>query len=182
MLNEARELAPNGEAADIIVYLKDIYDQLTALGYEKHLFIDLGLVHSIHYYTGLVFRGYLKGYGDVVLSGGRYDKLSQSFEKDLCSTGFAVYVDSILGVLLKNIDDIHVNPRPKALIHYEEGCIKQANLLLDELSKEGVRAQISLCDTQTESQTYAKIHGIETIYVVSKDGIQKIAGEVFKHE
>ena len=32
---------------------------------------DLGMVHQIDYYTGVVFRGYVEGAGDAVLSGGR---------------------------------------------------------------------------------------------------------------
>ena len=53
-------------------------------------------MHAIDYYTGLVFRGYLWGLGDVVLSGGRYDTLSEAFDMKLSSTGFAVDVDSIV--------------------------------------------------------------------------------------
>ena len=33
--------------------------------------IDLGLVHEMDYYTGVMFRGYIGGAGAAILSGGR---------------------------------------------------------------------------------------------------------------
>ena len=77
VLDEAYSLAPNKAAADIIIFLRDIFDQLSTMGFSKYLFIDLGMVHSMNYYTGLIFRGFIEGYGDTVLSGGRYDNLGK---------------------------------------------------------------------------------------------------------
>ena len=56
-------------------YLRELYEALCGAGYGKYLRFDLGLVHQIDYYTGVVFRGYAEGAGDAVLSGGRYDRL-----------------------------------------------------------------------------------------------------------
>ena len=49
-----------------IAYLRELYSALRGAGYEKYLRFDLGLVHQIDYYTGVVFRGYVEGAGDAV--------------------------------------------------------------------------------------------------------------------
>ena len=56
-------------------YLKNIYEILKSLGYEKYILFDLGVIGSMNYYTGIVFRGYVKGTGESILDGGRYDKM-----------------------------------------------------------------------------------------------------------
>ena len=73
-------------------YLRTLYQALEAAGYGDHIRFDLGLVHRIDYYTGVVFRGYVEGAGDAVLSGGRYDALVGSFGRQAPATGFAIDV------------------------------------------------------------------------------------------
>ena len=62
--------------------------------------IDVGLVHSIEYYTGIVFRGYLPGAADAVLTGGRYDNLLGLLGRDAPAVGFVLDMDSLPEVLL----------------------------------------------------------------------------------
>ena len=60
---------------EAVEYLRALYGELSAAGYGALVRFDLGMVHQIDYYTGVVFRGYVEGAGDAVLSGGRYDSL-----------------------------------------------------------------------------------------------------------
>ncbi|MDR2531147.1 MAG: ATP phosphoribosyltransferase [Oscillospiraceae bacterium] len=53
------------------------------------------LHQDIDYYTGLVFRAYAPGTGKAILAGGRYDKLTGDFGRDVPAVGFAVYVDEV---------------------------------------------------------------------------------------
>ena len=53
------------------------------MGYGGKITIDLGIVNKLDYYTGVVMKGYLQGYGDAVLSGGRYNKLLAEFGYDV---------------------------------------------------------------------------------------------------
>lgn len=92
VLNEAEALFP-GTA--VIPYLRSLYARLTEAGHAQYFRFDLGLVHQIDYYTGVIFRGYAQGAGDAVLSGGRYDKLLSAFGADAPATGFAADVDAI---------------------------------------------------------------------------------------
>ena len=92
VLAEAERLAGKTEAVD---YLHALYDELSAAGYGQYVRFDLGMVHQIDYYTGVVFRGYVEGAGDAVLSGGRYDALVEIFGREAQATGFAVDVDAV---------------------------------------------------------------------------------------
>lgn len=55
--------------------------------------IDFSVVDDMRYYTGIVFKGFIKGIPTSVLSGGRYDKLMERMGKRSGAIGFAVYLD-----------------------------------------------------------------------------------------
>ena len=70
-------------ARESLDYLKGIYEYLQTLGLGDKVIIDLGLVNLAEYYTDLIFRGYFRGIGEQVLSGGRYDTIIKEFGEDL---------------------------------------------------------------------------------------------------
>lgn len=55
--------------------------------------VDFSVVDDIHYYNGLVFKGFVSGVPSAVLSGGQYDRLMQKMQKRSRAIGFAVYTD-----------------------------------------------------------------------------------------
>ena len=59
--------------------------------------IDFSLLSDMSYYNGIVFRGYIKGIPDGVLSGGRYDRLMRKMNRTSDAIGFAVYLDRLAG-------------------------------------------------------------------------------------
>ena len=100
VLDEARALAKdNDKALEILNYLQELYDKLNDAGYGEHIIIDLGIVHELDYYTGLVIGGYIEGIGEGVLSGGRYDNLIAHFGRDLPAVGFAANINLIADAL-----------------------------------------------------------------------------------
>ena len=123
VLDEAEALSGGSDALD---YLRDVYAELKAAGYERYIRFDLGLVHQIDYYTGVVFRGYVEGAGDAVLSGGRYDKLVEAFGRPAQATGFAVDVDAVASCL--PCADL---PRLELLIHFGDGELARALAVVD---------------------------------------------------
>lgn len=70
-----------------------VCDKLTALGYMKNVNIDFSIIDDMNYYSGVIFKGYIKGIPQAVLSGGQYDKLMKKIGKAAGALGFAVYVD-----------------------------------------------------------------------------------------
>ena len=55
--------------------------------------IDFSVVDDIHYYNGIVFKGFIEGLPQSVLSGGQYDRLMQKLGRKTGAVGFAVYMD-----------------------------------------------------------------------------------------
>ncbi|MBQ1243052.1 MAG: ATP phosphoribosyltransferase regulatory subunit [Clostridia bacterium] len=70
-----------------------VCDKLTALGMMKNVNIDFSIIDDVNYYSGVIFKGYIKGIPATVLSGGQYDKLMKKIGKASGALGFAVYVD-----------------------------------------------------------------------------------------
>ena len=54
---------------------------------------DLSVVNDINYYNGIVFKGFVEGVPQSVLSGGQYDLLMQKMLRRSGAIGFAVYTD-----------------------------------------------------------------------------------------
>ncbi len=57
--------------------------------------LDCSLVSDARYYNGIIFRGFVAGIPERVLSGGRYDLLMQRMQKTGGAIGFAVYLDAL---------------------------------------------------------------------------------------
>ncbi len=75
-------------------------DTLCELGLGAKINIDFSIVNDVRYYSGVVFKGYIKGIPTEVLSGGQYDKLMQTMGRNSGAIGFAVYLD-----MLERMDD-----------------------------------------------------------------------------
>ena len=103
-------LSVSGRAENVLPELKEICKgkQLAAQldtisdiigGMEKELRarieLDFSLIGDVSYYNGIVFRGFIDGVPDRVLSGGQYDRLMEKMGKKSKAVGFAVYLDEL---------------------------------------------------------------------------------------
>ena len=59
----------------------------------RHILVDFSLTGDTNYYNGILFRGFLSGIPESVLSGGRYDRLMKKMGRKSGAVGFAVYLD-----------------------------------------------------------------------------------------
>lgn len=155
VLDEAEVLAGRSESLE---ELRQIYRELEGTDGAKWLRFDLGMVHQIDYYTGLVFRAYAAGAGDAILSGGRYDGLLSRFGLDAPAIGFAIDVDAVGKCL----------PTCKAeslcgLIHYGPGGFRQA---MDALTQLAGRWELSCCDSLSDTLTLARAKGASQVRVL----------------
>lgn len=160
VLEKAQRIAEgNAEAEDALAYLRGVYDEIKGAGLAKHVMIDLGIVHALDYYTGIVFRGYTEGAGEPVLLGGRYDNLGKSFDNDLPAIGFAVN----LCLAADAIRRVCGEKKPKTadvLIFCRDGELAEADRLKDDFEKQGVFAVLSCSESPEEALEYAKSAGI----------------------
>ena len=72
-----------------------VYDFLVGNVDANKISIDFSIVSDTGYYSGIVFKGYIKNIPQSVLSGGRYDKLMRKMGKNSGAVGFAVYLDML---------------------------------------------------------------------------------------
>jgi ATP phosphoribosyltransferase regulatory subunit len=95
VITEARELVRNPRSVEALDHLEEIYSIFERLDLAQHLTIDLGEIRGFDYYTGILFRAYVRDLGFEVASGGRYDGLPAAFGEDLAAVGFSFSLDRL---------------------------------------------------------------------------------------
>lgn len=96
VLEECKGFVFNDGMSKSLKYLENLYNNLETLGFGDFITLDLGMVPRLDYYTGIIFRGYVKGVGNTVLSGGRYDNLIKVFGRDEKAVGFSVDINCLI--------------------------------------------------------------------------------------
>ena len=97
----------NPRSVEALNHLEEIYSIFAGLDLAKHLTIDLGEIRGFDYYTGILFRAYVRDLGFEVALGGRYDGLAGAFGEDLPAVGFSFSLDrlqQIVTTTLKTLD------------------------------------------------------------------------------
>lgn len=166
VFSQASNLIDDKEALEILDYLKNIYKNLEALGLGDKITVDLGIVNRTDYYTGIVFKGYVEGVGESVLSGGRYDTLISQYGEDVGAVGFALNIDAIARAIL--IETAPIIRPSDALVFSRDGFEMKGIEHLSSLSKGGLFAEFSIFDSLEDTICYAKQKGVKRIDVVSE--------------
>ena len=148
--------------------LRGVYDQLTKLGHNGKIIVDLGIVRHTDYYTGVVFKGYLTGVGDSVLKGGRYDRLLGEFGRDCPAVGFGVNCDAVANYICK-LGQAPATKTPDCIVFGEEGHIVEAVAHAQKLAADGLTVENSLFSTIDETKEYAAAKGIHRIFVIGEE-------------
>lgn len=168
VFERAYNLFDENGAKESLDYLKGIYEYLQELGLGSKVIIDLGLVNLAEYYTGIIFRGYLSGVGEQVLSGGRYDNLLGQFGEDHCSIGFGVNVD-----LASQMVDPEPEQVPEILVFAKNlTYITSSVHYRQQLEAQGILAENSVFDSVEETLEYAKKRGIPKVHLVGEEIVE----------
>lgn len=120
MLEAAGKLAGNERSLNAIDRLIKLYRVLCAYGVEKYISFDLGMLSKYNYYTGVIFKVYTYGVGDVIVKGGRYDNLLGYFGKQAPAIGFAVVIDDLLSAIERQNGGIVVQDASLVLSYNED--------------------------------------------------------------
>ena len=94
-LDEIKELLVGEKMQAAYEELYELYSILSAYGLTDKLYIDFSIVNDMNYYDGIIFKGFINGIFDSVLSGGRYDRLMEKLGKKTGAIGFAIYLDQL---------------------------------------------------------------------------------------
>lgn len=169
VFEKAEEIMPDENIKKILEDLRDIYHDVSRLcGNEGSITVDLGLVNETDYYTDLIIKGYLQGYGDEVLSGGRYDKLISEFGYDVPAIGFAVNVNAVAKLIEKN-GIIPAMPRIDAIVYAENGFEVNAIKTAQSLREQGLTVETALFDDIETVRSYAIERQIPRVIVVNSE-------------
>lgn len=111
------DLCVNDEMRIVVGKLRAIYEHLKTIGYAEYISFDLGFTNSMNYYSDMLFKGYINGWGEAVIHGGRYDNLSSKFGLGRPACGFGVDIINMLTYLEQH--DLIEDTRPsKTVILY----------------------------------------------------------------
>jgi len=160
VIEKAQKLVNNEKALDTLNTISKVYEIVSKAGYSEYLSIDLGMVQHINYYTGLIYRGYAKGIGDTLLSGGRYDNLISQFGCDIPATGLAINVDNLMEAL-ESINKNYKTTFVEYMVFGEK--IEKAYFEAEAFNKKRIKAEVSLFDTLYETIEYCKENKIDKI-------------------
>ena len=109
-------LCESEESRDALEELRLICSLVKKFDYSDRINCDFSIVNNMNYYNGIVFRGFLNGICEGVLSGGQYDNLLRKMGRRSGDVGFALYLDLL--------DDL-MPPAPEhmadVLVLYDEG-------------------------------------------------------------
>ncbi|MBQ7128563.1 MAG: ATP phosphoribosyltransferase regulatory subunit, partial [Clostridia bacterium] len=106
--------------SESIKELETLSAMLSKCEFSDKIIFDFSVVNDMSYYNGFVFKGFLSGICEGVLSGGQYDNLMQKMDRKSGAVGFALYLD-LLEQLIKPKKEYDVD----VLLIYKDSDDKQ---------------------------------------------------------
>ncbi len=96
ILDTAWKYSKNRLCKEAVKNVEKVLKLVEKEGLLEYVSIDFSIVQSLHYYTGIVFKGICPNLGYPLLTGGRYDDLVKKYGKDMPAVGFAMTSKHIL--------------------------------------------------------------------------------------
>ena len=144
VLDEAEKYANNRRSKAAVDNLRKIIRILEDMGMGDRITVDLGMLGSLNYYTGTIFKGFISGIGFPVMSGGRYDDLAEKFGRKAGSTGFSIGIDMIMRAKEKRDGLSDQEGRIPLTVCYAPKNREKAYSYVRSLNEEGRSAQLDL--------------------------------------
>ena len=154
--------------------LRSIYVLLGEYGFKDVISVDLGMLQSIDYYTGSIFKCYTHGVGFPVCAGGRYNNLVGKFGRNLSAVGVAFGINRILSALRKT----YSSGRKKLscpVIFAAKGCAAEAYSFAKRLRGKGGCCELYIGgDDIKEVMEYSKGKGAQYVLKAGVNGLLEI--------
>lgn len=96
VISKARKFYTNDLMNKGLEELEEISTLLKKSEYKKYTNCDLSMVGKFDYYEGIMIKGYYANVYKEILSGGRYDSLTEEFGKRVPAIGFCIDVDGLM--------------------------------------------------------------------------------------
>lgn len=173
VIDKVEKVGVNKRSLKALENLRQVLDILDDYDLNKYVSVDLGMVQSLNYYTGIIFRGFTYGIGFPILSGGRYDNLIGLFGENCPATGFSLGVNLIMTALDRQkikSEKLTID----SLICYNSKGRKSAFEVCEELRKQGLKIEMDINKSDLETaRKYSKEKGIGgIIYLHDNENIE----------
>ena len=173
VIDSFMERVTDETAKEVLNYLREVLDCLDEYGVLKYITVDPGLIGSIDYYTGIIFKGYTYEVGFPIISGGRYDNVVAKFGKEAEAVGFSLSITLAVTALIRQ-DAEMPDPAPDAIVGYDrniEGARASAIALAQTMRADGSKVVFdSTAMTEEELEAYADKEGIDAVFYINEGG------------
>ena len=150
--------------------LREILGILEDYGCLSYISVDLGMLPGLDYYTGMIFKGFTYEIGFPIFSGGRYDRVTSAFGRDMPAVGFSMGVNLCLTALrrqrgISEIRSVDVLVGCTATPQARKSAIQK----LAELRASGQRAILDVrYPTEADLLDFARQSGVEQVLFFDK--------------
>ena len=156
----------NDNTKKILSELKQLNSLLMKFYKKSKIIFDFSVVKNLNYYNGIILQGYIEDFPNVILTGGRYDKLFEKFGVDTGAVGFAILTDGLKGYY-KDTDkkDFEV------LIAYDNSDFEKLVEIVNDFQKKGLRVRTENIENLGESDF--EIFNFDEKYVFQNGELKK---------
>ena len=156
----------NVNTKKILSELKQLNSLLMKFYKKSKIIFDFSVVKNLNYYNGIILQGYIEDFPNVILTGGRYDKLFEKFGVDTGAVGFAILTDGLKGYY-KDTDkkDFEV------LITYDNSDFEKLVEIVNDFQKKGLRVRTENIENLGESDF--EIFNFDEKYVFQNGELKK---------
>ena len=156
----------NDNTKKILSELKQLNSLLMKFYKKSKIVFDFSVVRNLNYYNGIILQGYIEDFPNVILTGGRYDKLFEKFGVDTGAVGFAILTDGLKGYY-KDTDkkDFEV------LIAYDNSDFEKLVEIVNDFQKKGLRVRTENIENLGESDF--EIFNFDEKYIFQNGELKK---------
>jgi len=170
VIEKIKKATKNSRSLAALENIEEVISTLGDYGFAKYISVDLGMLKGLNYDTGIIFRGFTRGVGFPILSGGRYDSLTSSFGRDCPATGFSVGINMLMKAL-KNTELPLDKPSVDSLICYKKSNRKSAIEIAEALRRQALNVEnFALTENIEEGLSYAVSKQIGGVIFIEDNG------------
>lgn len=170
LIDEMRGLVNNPKSLQSLDNLSEVLKILEDRGVLKYVSLDLGMLQSLNYYTGIIFKGFTYEIGFPLLSGGRYDKVVGEFGRDISATGFSIGINFVMTALRRQ-NKLVLKHAPDLVVGYDVNSRKSAFEFTEKMRGEKIKTELDCCGfDKAELKKYADAKGIDRAVFINENG------------
>ena len=138
----------NDNIKKILLELKQLNNLLLKFHKRSKIVFDFSVIKNLNYYNGIILQGYIEGFPNIILTGGRYDRLFEKFGVDTGAVGFAILTDSLKGYYKdEDKNDFEI------LIAYDDSNFEKLVEFINDFQEKGLRVRTENIENFKENDT-----------------------------